>query len=383
MPDESNNDQSAESAGGLQSTPNNEQDTDYRLPWLVVEIALAASLLVVTGFGLYLAAYSFLSVELLIGIGAACVGAFLGFLFGIPRSGLNSEAPRTSDQNDDIPYRPSTNLEQISDWLTKILIGVGLVELRGIGNALSQGGEIVANSLKDAPSGTSIITQAVSVIFVIGGFLSGFMWTRIYYGPMQALADKNVIGRLKNKIVDLKGKLVDQQSKTRKVENLAEMIAKGELATPSLPRQARSQEVQIEKAPPQWPDELQQKVNEFLDFPPKWNSDPNARLFPDVPNQRNGYKLEALSTEVVQQSLVIQLAVNRADGLSKDETVTFLLHPTYAKRVERVKASGGIAKLEIWADGWFTVVAIVESDFTVLSLNLRTLPEVPNWFKKN
>jgi len=376
----SNNDLPAESSEGLPAQIQKDQKGDYKLPWSVVEIVLLVSLLVVTSLGLYLAAYSFLAVELLIGIGATCVGAFLGFLFGIPRSGLVSDAPRTGDPTNDVTYLPSTNLEQVSDWLTKILIGVGLVELRGIGSALSKGGEIVANSLTDAPYGTSIITQAVSVIFVIGGFLSGFMWTRIYYGPMQVLADKNVLGRLRDKIVDLKVKLDAQQSKTRKVENLAEMIARGELATPTLARKATSQEDRDNKAAGQWPDGLRQKVEEFLNAPEKWNSDPNANLFRDAPSQLNGYKLEASPTDILQESVVIQLAVSRDGGLNPNETVTFLLHPTYAEPLERVQAVDGVARLKIWADGWFTVVAIIESDFTVLSLNLRTLPSVPRWF---
>jgi glucosamine-6-phosphate deaminase len=47
-------------------------------------------------------------------------------LFGIPRSLAGPEG--AEDKAAAGAYRPNTNLEQISDWLTKILVGVGLVQ---------------------------------------------------------------------------------------------------------------------------------------------------------------------------------------------------------------------------------------------------------------
>jgi len=58
--------------------------------------------------------------------GAFGVGGLVGFLFGIPRSlaGIKTE----DDKSQSGAYRANTNLEEISDWLTKILVGVGLVQ---------------------------------------------------------------------------------------------------------------------------------------------------------------------------------------------------------------------------------------------------------------
>lgn len=61
---------------------------------------------------------------------AYCVGGFLiGFLFGIPKVLQANEtvAARANPQ-----YRVNKNLEQISDWLTKIIVGLGLVQLRSV-----------------------------------------------------------------------------------------------------------------------------------------------------------------------------------------------------------------------------------------------------------
>ena len=77
-------------------------------------------------------------------LAGACllVGGLLGFLFGVPRSarGIDHSTgkpegakgatvdPATTD-GDASEYRPNTNLEEVSDWLTKILVGVGLTQL--------------------------------------------------------------------------------------------------------------------------------------------------------------------------------------------------------------------------------------------------------------
>jgi hypothetical protein len=120
-----------------------------------------------------------------------------------------------------------------------------------------------------------------------------------------------------------------------------------------------------------------------LSFPDEWESDPNAEIFSDAPSEKNGFKLYAASMEDLRDSMLINLAVSREGGLGPDEIVTFLLHPSYKEPMNRVKAVDGVAPLKIWADGWFTVVAIVESDFTTLSLSLKTLANVPDWFKEN
>src|SRR5580698_11190235 len=56
--------------------------------------------------------------------GSSAVGAFLGFLFGIPRSSESDQSSRSPHANlhrgsseQPKPIRDNTNLEQVSDWL--------------------------------------------------------------------------------------------------------------------------------------------------------------------------------------------------------------------------------------------------------------------------
>jgi len=74
--------------------------------------------------------------------GAALLsGLWLGFIFAIPRVGepkggkttaqaQGAHLPASTPQDGLAPF--NANLVEISDWLTKIVVGVGLVELHAI-----------------------------------------------------------------------------------------------------------------------------------------------------------------------------------------------------------------------------------------------------------
>jgi hypothetical protein len=64
---------------------------------------------------------SVLGVGLMVVAASTLVGAIVGFLFGLSRTVERPGAPAFMTS--------STNLEQISDWLTKILVALGLVQL--------------------------------------------------------------------------------------------------------------------------------------------------------------------------------------------------------------------------------------------------------------
>jgi hypothetical protein len=146
-------------------------------------------------------------------------GALAGFLFGIPRSvprrgppradnSLNSAArsgsgstPRGTDVIDphvsqptwdarspDSPYATNTNLEEISDWLTKIIVGLGLINLKAIPErlrALSWYFALVGGTgLSDS------IALALMIHFFIAGFFLTYLMTRLYLTGAFTRADQ-------------------------------------------------------------------------------------------------------------------------------------------------------------------------------------------------
>src|SRR5262249_38109074 len=100
---------------------------------------------------------------------AAAVGIFLGFLFGIPRTPApkveKGEAPQPAEQ---------TNLEQIADWLTKILLGAGLTQISMAPGWLWKVGMHVT-------IGASVgFTAVVIVNYLVAGFFTGYLLTRLF-----------------------------------------------------------------------------------------------------------------------------------------------------------------------------------------------------------
>lgn len=102
---------------------------------------------------------------------AAFAGAFLGLLFGIPLGNTASKANTGR-------YRGNTNLEQISDWLTKLLVGAGLVQLGRTPTAFSR----LANALSSGLGGVSSSAAfgLALVVFYAGcGFFYLYLWSRL------------------------------------------------------------------------------------------------------------------------------------------------------------------------------------------------------------
>jgi uncharacterized protein YneF (UPF0154 family) len=125
------------------------------------------------------------------------VGATGGFLFGVPR--VNSGLRRTG-------LRPNSNIEAISDWLTKIIVGVGLVEFRKIGRFLDTISTQLGQSLARYPraeiqSDATVFAKALIVYFILAGAIQGYLLTRLYLTEQfqEETFNSNVEGKDANK----------------------------------------------------------------------------------------------------------------------------------------------------------------------------------------
>jgi len=91
----------------------------------------------------------------------------------------------------------NTNLVEISDWLTKIIVGVGLIELRRIPPQARRLALEVAG-----PSGDISFALAVVVYFPTLGFLFGYLSTRLFLAGAFSRAESEHLER-KKKILEL------------------------------------------------------------------------------------------------------------------------------------------------------------------------------------
>lgn len=128
--------------------------------------------------------------------GAALLGILLGFLFGIPRTQQRDPKSPSEEQNSDINYQINTNLEQISDWLTKIIIGIGLVQLNTVGKWLSEFSGVIGNGFAPDSAIANSFVMGMLLYFSICGFLLGYLWTRLFFGIAVRQADQGLVGRI-------------------------------------------------------------------------------------------------------------------------------------------------------------------------------------------
>lgn len=118
------------------------------------------------------------------GAAAGISGAFPGFLFGIPRSVVaSSDAPSGAGvligNLDPQVTHPSTNLEQISDWLTKILLGATLLQLSDILAGLRALFVTMGSAIGGGASAV-VFVGALALFCAVAGFIQGWLAARIW-----------------------------------------------------------------------------------------------------------------------------------------------------------------------------------------------------------
>jgi hypothetical protein len=161
----------------------------------------------------------YISVGLLTAFAAFLIGSLVGLVLGIPHvdslrtsavgrnqlpsqepegpgqagapasSQINRPAARAIQADDATPrLLPNTNLAEISDWLTKLLLGAGLVSLTHLGKPLSELIDNVARGLGGAtPAGgitesAVVVAGTILITYVALGFLGGYLTTTLWYG---------------------------------------------------------------------------------------------------------------------------------------------------------------------------------------------------------
>jgi hypothetical protein len=129
------------------------------------------------------------------------IGGLLGFIFSVPK--IISDTPQvtniTSSQQRTLfkKVEENTNLTQISDWLTKILIGAGLVQLKEAPGFILKVARVMAEGLrKVAPKVETvdeftIFCAAIILFFLTWGFISGYIVMKLVL--TEQFADSDIL----------------------------------------------------------------------------------------------------------------------------------------------------------------------------------------------
>jgi hypothetical protein len=335
-------------------------DGKPRRPLLTIAALLAAGYIIAFWFGWGAVGGGLPLSLLMVAVMAAAmsVGALVGFLFGLPRFAFaqrqaavataGAADPARPPNGGTVDYKPSTNLDDVADWLSKIIVGLGLTQLAQVGTHLQNMTTWVLGT--NAPAGQRGFLAALTVAGAIGGFLFGYVWTRLHYAELAADADVRTVERLR-------------QQETKSIKDVG--IGKGVTSPSAASASSTVRSVDGTVAPD------------------ASTLDPNKGRFGGLPDQ-NARRLSAeiAPSEVGTGLYRLTFTVSSTEPRHPlAGMVEFHLHPTFRKPIVTSPVVNGIATLTVVSYGAFTVGAVADAGRTRLELDLAQLPEATDEFK--
>lgn len=313
----------------------------------------------------------------------------------------------------DIGYRESTSLEQVADWLTKIIIGLTLTQYDSWEAKFERLATNLTNALFYGPA-TSVTIPPPSPVpgglllafYSIIGFIVSYLWMRRFFILEMVSARREA-----REAMALRGVAAEQAANLRLQEErlLAEQAAQRRAEQLELERQMEAARARgLAAATPEAAvtptanvDALKgvfMKAQLLLSPDSKGFSAltalvselPEPAPQPDDPwrgkfggqSSAGGATLEAIVSPTSNPTLFkVDLVVRGGRSHGPGTKVIYFLHPTFGlePRVSILGADGR-APLELYAWGAFTVGALLE-DGTKLELNLATLAGAPDLFR--
>ncbi len=140
-------------------------------------------------------------------LGYLLTGVLVGFLFSLPRvmsggqgapptGGVASAAGDSPLAGKQFSYQLgiNTNLERVSDWLTSGIVALGLIELKQLGPNLAAMADMMVGV--NAAQADRSLAVAIVLFSVTGGFLIGFLGTRLVVSPLIRVSDQAATGTM-------------------------------------------------------------------------------------------------------------------------------------------------------------------------------------------
>ncbi|REG90836.1 pYEATS domain-containing protein [Flavobacterium aquicola] len=337
-----------------------------------------------------------LFIGIILGIAAFISSFFLGTLFGMPK--------RNNEKESD--YSLNNSLVEISDWLTKIIVGLGLVNLKEIPGFLISLGEYVKASSKYDGQLLNVYSIGIVIYFGFLGLYIGYNYMRLVLSNKYKYADDNLIRKelemANEKINEVKEEI---QQKDKKIIQTQSLVQEKEQLTKSLMTKVNETSMsntnfetvvqkiitsdEIKKGKENIKSDIDKMIDEAKIKLHKGlvlnHEDPQKGQWQSkaVNNER---ELKAAVTEETKGLYQIKLQVISTDPknnpLKDGEYILFALHNTFGNPpFKLVKIDKQSAELNFYSYGSFTVGAFADNGATELELDLAELPEVSTYFK--
>ena len=336
-----------------------------------------------------------LFIGLIIGIAAFISSFFTGTLFGMPKRNNIKESD----------YSLNNSLVEISDWLTKIIVGLGLVNLKEIPDFLMSLGEYVRASSKYDNQLVNIYSIGIVVYFSFLGLYIGYNYMRLVLSNKYKYADDNLLEKklelarsealeAKNENEQKEKEIVKIKSEIQDKVQLAKTLLK-KVNDPIISETDVHSVINLMSSKKNIKDKgnLEHNIEKMLNEANLKlkkglitnNNDPQKGQWKSnsINNER---ELKANVTEEAKGLFKINIQVVSTDPennpLKNDDLILFALHNTFGEPPFRiVKVVNQRAELNFYSYGSFTVGAFVDYGTTELELDLAELPNVSNYFK--
>lgn len=123
-------------------------------------------------------------------LAAIALGGLLGFLFGIPKSGIGGKPENAASAASKPANRVNTNLEEVSDWLTKLILGAGLTQIGTLWAMFVEMSQRIGIRGFGSLTYGGVIAGGLIIYGLVVGFIAGYVLTRLYLSNIFLLADR-------------------------------------------------------------------------------------------------------------------------------------------------------------------------------------------------
>lgn len=310
---------------------------------------------------------SFFAWSFIAAVAAAMSGGLLGLLFGLPAA-RHAVPDGANAQN----YIENTSLEQIADWLTKIIVGLTLTQFTLWAEHFDNLSAALTHDLlcpTSPASCGSVPGGSLIAAYSLMGFGMAFLWTRRFFMIELAARDEAIQDMARAQ------QQREQASKEGRVQREDQTLVEASESARIV--DAILEDGRRNASGPAKDTAKKLKAGQFPDDP--WHGVFGSAVtkeavisatVSEAPEAPEEYKVEITvsgTTPQAQQQLAGQKAL-------------FYLHPTFGSHVQIVPfGADGRATLVIYAYGAFTVGALLQ-DGSTLELDLASLPGAPGKF---
>ena len=334
--------------------------------------------------------WSLLGFYVLLTLASAFAGGALGFLFGLPKEATSASTDEPNPQAVTGGAKPAgampghnTNLEQVSDWLTKVLLGAGLSQLSEAPHFLLRIGKRLAELF---PGSSAAIIICVIIAYLVIGFGIFFLWAKL---------------RLPILMTGRDGEQEEARAEVAEAKRQREQ-ARAEAAEAKKQRDQaldHQQQDYLKRPPDQVVGEIVKNMethgNNASNVANWQEKDVTPGNVPNDPwkgrfgntSTADGYALSAAvlpipgNDEFFKVTLTVQADTGKAT-LTDGEFVRIFIHDSYLEYKPVVPIKGGKAEIELISWGAFTVGVLANKGKTKLELDMAELESAPSRFRE-